>query len=193
MQTSFDLYAVSAVFVVLAIIVAFKALKKSRENKSRPENGKVGQLSRERVHEMNSLVTNYLVKNKPFLQQRYSIAQLSGDLQIPQHQLSAFINSYYKVNFNDLINKYRVYYSKVMMINDEWKFKTLQGIALESGFGNRTSFCNAFKKITGLNPSDFIKELKTESGNGSLHIKKIKEECMQKCPEMKFMFVSIAS
>ena len=193
MQTSFDLYAVSALFVLLAVIVLFKVVRKPKENKNQAGNGKVGPLSRERIIEMNNLVTNYLIQNKPFLQQRYSIAQMSGDLQIPQHHLSAFINSYYKVNFNDLINKYRVYYSKVMMINEEWKHKTLQGIALESGFGNRTSFCNAFKKMTGLNPSDFIKELKNEAGNRSLHINRIKEDCMQKCPEMKFMFVSIAS
>ena len=172
MQTSFDLYAVSAVFVLLAVIVLFKVVRKPKENKNQAGNGKVGPLSRERIIEMNNLVTNYLIQNKPFLQQRYSIAQMSGDLQIPQHHLSAFINSYYKVNFNDLINKYRVYYSKVMMINEEWKHKTLQVIALESGF---------------------VKELKNEGVNRSLHINRIKEDCMQKCPEMKFMFVSIAS
>ena len=193
MQTSLDLYAVPAVLILLGVIVVYKTFKKPRESEDRPDSGKVGSLSRGRIAEMNQLVTDFIVKNKPFLQQRYSIAQLSADLQIPQHHLSAFINSYYKVNFNDLINKYRVYYSKIMMINEEWKYKTLQGIALESGFGNRTSFCNAFKKVTGLNPSDFIRELKYENGNNNLHLNKIKEDCLQKCPEMKILFFGMAS
>ncbi len=193
MQTSPDLYAVSAVFALLAVVVIFKSLKKSRQNKVLDNGTKIGQLSRERASELNNLLMNFIVKNKPFLQQRYSIAQLAGDLQIPQHHLSAFINSYYKMNFNDLINKYRVYYSKIMMINEEWKYKTLQGIALESGFGNRTSFCNAFKKVTGLNPSDFIKELKHSEGKDLLNLNKVKEDCLQKCPEMRVMMVGVAS
>ena len=193
MEMAFDLYALSALFVVLGIIVIVRTFKKPRENEEQPDLDKTGVLSRKQMIEMDVLVTDFLVKNKPFLQQRYSIAQLAGDLSIPQHHLSAFINSYYKVNYNDHINKYRIYYSKIMMINGEWKSKTLQGIALESGFGNRTSFCNAFKKVTGLNPSDFIKELKYESGVDNLRLNRIKEDCLLKCPEMKFLFVGMAS
>jgi len=193
MQMTFDLYALSALFVVLGIILIVRTFKNPRENEEQPELDKTKVLSRKQMIEMDVLMTDFLVKNKSFLQQRYSIAQLAGDLNIPQHHLSAFINSYYKVNYNDHINKYRIYYSKIMMINGEWKYKTLQAIAHESGFGNRTSFCNAFKKVTGLNPSDFIKELKYETGGDNLHLNRIKEDCLQKCPEMKILFIGMAS
>jgi len=193
MQATFELYTVSAALAALAVIVIVKTFKKPAENKDQADGVKAKPFSRQQIIEMNRLVTDFMVKNKPFLQQRYSIAQLSEEIKIPQHHLSAFINSHYKVNYNDLINKYRVYYSKIMMINGEWKYKTLQGIATESGFGNRTSFCNAFKKVTGLNPSDFIKELKYEKGDHNLHINRIKEDCLQKCPEMKILFVGMAS
>ncbi|HEY5970304.1 MAG TPA: AraC family transcriptional regulator, partial [Chitinophagaceae bacterium] len=36
----------------------------------------------------------------------------------------------------------------------------LESIAEESGFNNRNTFTSAFKKATGLNPSEFIKYIK---------------------------------
>jgi AraC-like DNA-binding protein len=119
-------------------------------------------LSEEKMINIDGAVKEFLSEKKPFLKHGYSLKELSDDINVPLHHLSAFINRYYKMNFNDFINEYRVNHCKVKIINDEWKSKKLEAIAEESGFSNRNTFTSAFKKATGLNPSGFLKKIKEE-------------------------------
>ena len=119
-------------------------------------------LNDEKIAKMNHLIKTFLVEKQPFLQHGYSLKQLAEDTHLPLHLLSAFINKYYKVNFNDFIIEYRVNYCKVKILNDEWKYKKLEAIAEESGFSNRNTFTAAFKRVTGLNPSEFLKVIKEQ-------------------------------
>jgi AraC-like DNA-binding protein len=45
-------------------------------------------------------------------------------------------------------------------LNGECKHKKLEAIAGESGFNNRNTFTSAFKRVTGMNPSDFLRNMK---------------------------------
>ncbi|MBA3705975.1 MAG: AraC family transcriptional regulator [Bacteroidetes bacterium] len=42
------------------------------------------------------------------------------------------------------------------MLNDENKSYTIEGIAQSISFSSKSTFNGAFKKITGLTPSEFI-------------------------------------
>jgi AraC-like DNA-binding protein len=119
-------------------------------------------LSDEKVSKLDIIIKEYLDEHKPFLKHGYSLKQLAEETRIPLHLLSAFINKHYKVNFNDFINEYRVNYCKVKILNDEWKYKKLEAIAEESGFSNRNTFTAAFKRVTGINPSEFLKVIKDQ-------------------------------
>jgi len=123
-----------------------------------------------KMDQMHITIQEFLSEKKTFLQQRYSLSQLALDIDIPRHHLSAFINHYYDVNFNDLINKYRVSHSKEMIVNGEWKQKKLSAIAEESGFNNRNTFTAAFKKVTGQNPSVFVRKTKGNQEHSSLRL-----------------------
>jgi AraC-like DNA-binding protein len=116
----------------------------------------------ERIMKMDQVIRTFLEEKKPFLLHGYSLKQLAEDTHLPLHLLSAFINKHYKVNFNDFINEYRVSHCKVKILNDEWKYKKLEAIAEESGFSNRNTFTAAFKRVTGLNPSEFLKVIKEQ-------------------------------
>ena len=118
-------------------------------------------ISQERMFEIDSIVKEVLGEKKPYLQQRYSLKDLAFDTNIPLHQLSAFINKYWGKNFNDFINEFRVLYCKEKILNEEYKYKKLEAIAEESGFNNRNTFAIAFKKVMGLNPSEFLRNLKS--------------------------------
>jgi hypothetical protein len=78
----------------------------------------------------------------------------------PVHYLSGFINKYYKMNFNDFINEYRIIFSIDKLLKKEWMYKKLETIAGEAGFNNRNTFISAFKKVTGVKPSEFLKDIK---------------------------------
>lgn len=117
-------------------------------------------LTETRIVEIDEAIRRHFEERKPFLQHGYSLRQLSDETGIPLHHLSAFINKHYKVNFNDFINEYRVAYCKEKLLNGECKHKKLEAIAGESGFNNRNTFTSAFKRVTGMNPSDFLRNMK---------------------------------
>jgi AraC-like DNA-binding protein len=64
------------------------------------------------------------------------------------------------MNFNDFINEYRIIFSIDKLLKKEWMYKKLETIANESGFNNRNTFISAFKKVTGVKPSEFLKDIK---------------------------------
>lgn len=183
MQTNWEVYAVTAVFAIPALIIFIKAFRGFGKSNDLSKSEKEGPLSQERMDNIHAVLKEFMIEKKPFLQKRYSISQLSNDINVPQHQVSAFINSYYKMNFNDFVNQYRVAYSKVMLMNEEWKYKTLQGISAECGFGNRTTFHMAFKKATGKNPSEFIQALKNGEKLEALLPDEIEQDLIKKCKE----------
>jgi len=124
-------------------------------------------ISEQRMLEISGIVKEVLDEKKPYLRPRYSLRDLTADTNIPLHQLSAFINKYCGKNFNDFINEFRVVYCKEKIMNEEYKYKKLEAIAEESGFNNRNTFAVAFKKATGVNPSDFLKTVKSDFMSGS--------------------------
>jgi AraC-like DNA-binding protein len=118
-------------------------------------------ISQERMAQIDIIVKDMLEEKKPYLQHRYSLRDLAFDTNIPLHHLSAYINKYCGKNFNDFINEFRVMHCKEKLLNEEYKFKKLEAIAEESGFNNRNTFAIAFKKVMGVNPSEFLRSLKS--------------------------------
>ena len=104
-------------------------------------------------------IEEFMVNNKPFIDQHYSIHDLSNNINIPVYQLSPIINNYYQTNFNSWLNKYRVDYFIKLSGTKGKNELTLDAIAKEAGFSNRTTFTNAFKKEKGTTPGQFIKSL----------------------------------
>jgi AraC-like DNA-binding protein len=117
-------------------------------------------LSRDRMSQIEERVRDHFQERRPYLQRSYSLKMLADDTHISVHQLSAFINQYYKINFNDFVNEYRVITCIEKLLDMEWKQKKLEAIAEESGFNNRNTFTVAFRKVAGLNPSQFLKDIK---------------------------------
>ena len=117
-------------------------------------------MSQERAAEIELKIHDHFLENRPYLQHGYSLRMLSNETHIPLHHLSAFINKYHKMNFNDFINVYRILFCIDKFFKKEWKYKKLEAIAEEAGFNNRNTFTTAFKKATGLNPSEFLKYVK---------------------------------
>ena len=98
-------------------------------------------------------------------EQLYSDADLTVDklahrLKVNKAYLSRAINNCSGKNFNTYINDYRIK-KAVLLISDDACRLSFEGIAFEAGFNDRRSFYNAFKKITGLSPSDFRKSMQT--------------------------------
>ena len=96
-------------------------------------------------------------QEQPFLQRGLKLEDLARRLSVSPHHLSQIINDRLNQNFYDLINSYRVEQAKVQLADPAQTHLTILSIAYEVGFNNKASFNAAFKKHTGLTPSQFKK------------------------------------
>ncbi|WP_420317424.1 helix-turn-helix domain-containing protein [Ekhidna sp.] len=96
-------------------------------------------------------------EEKLYLRNGLRLKDLADKLDISNHQLSEILNQHMQTTFFDLINSYRVKEAKEK-IKHENQY-TLLHIAHKSGFNNKTSFVNAFKRFEGQTPSQFLKKM----------------------------------
>ena len=95
--------------------------------------------------------------DKPFLDPALCLSDLASKLSIPPHHLSQVLNTCFNQNFFDFINSYRIKESKELLSIQAPIKKTILEIIYETGFNSKSVFNNAFKKYTGMTPSQFRK------------------------------------
>jgi AraC-like DNA-binding protein len=108
------------------------------------------------LEEKKKMVLSMIEENKLFKDHQLNIAKLAGHLGWPINNLSIILNDVLKTNFNDLINKYRIEHFKQIISTTGGKKYSIVGLAHEVGFSSKASFYRAFKKETGLTPTEFI-------------------------------------
>jgi AraC-like DNA-binding protein len=103
------------------------------------------------------LLNEYMEKNKPYLNERITIKELSEGLNLPYHHLSIVINNLLKKNFYDFINDYRI--REVLNILNESRSDAVNilTISFKCGFNSKSTFNRVFKNKTGTTPSRFKK------------------------------------
>jgi len=102
---------------------------------------------------------SYMGAEKPYLDENLTLPELAARLQIPSHVLSRVINEKLGMNFFDYVNRFRIEEVKVKMRDPQFNNLSLLGIAFECGFSTKSAFNRVFKKITGLTPSEYKKQL----------------------------------
>ncbi len=96
-----------------------------------------------------------------YLKTGYNIRCLADELNIPSYQLSALLNRKVGSNFNDYLNRYRVFYCKDLIQAGTVSNLNLKGLSAKCGFSNRNTFTTAFKKFMGRTPSEYAKNYKS--------------------------------
>lgn len=75
--------------------------------------------------------------------------------------VSQVINEKWGLNFNQLLNKYRIREAcKRLMDRERYGHLTFEALAASVGFNSRSTFAAQFKAVTGLTPSQYISESK---------------------------------
>lgn len=96
-----------------------------------------------------------LEKNDMYLSTDISLHKLGELTGHSKHIISASINTYAQMNFNNLINYYRVQKAKEILGNEASSKFTISSIAYDTGFNSLSSFNAAFKKFTKTTPSHY--------------------------------------
>ncbi|SNR15205.1 helix-turn-helix domain-containing protein [Tenacibaculum jejuense] len=100
-------------------------------------------------------IDSFVRTNKKFLQPKYTLNNLSKEVNIGTSTLSAIINNNAKKSFVDYINEMRVDQAKKFLLNPKYEGYTIASIGLESGFNSKSAFYDVFKKHTGCTPLAF--------------------------------------
>ncbi|MBN1497144.1 MAG: AraC family transcriptional regulator [Spirochaetes bacterium] len=92
-------------------------------------------------------------EEKLFCDEDLSLGRLSEALELTKNQLSQFLNTYHKKNFNNFVNGYRIEEAKKMI--KEQPHRQIIAIAFAVGFNSYSAFHSMFKKMTGITPADY--------------------------------------
>ena len=89
----------------------------------------------------------------------FSVARLAEAVQSNPKYVSQTVNEEFCCNFNTYLNGFRVREACRRIIADESVRRlTMEAVAAEVGFNSRSTFIAAFKRETGLTPSEYKKQ-----------------------------------
>lgn len=140
---------------ILNILPATELLEES----GRPKYEKSG-LKESEVSEVKILIAEF-IKRKEYLDPDLTLTSMARSLNISPNKLSEVLGKYLNTSFYDLINKKRIEEIKRAISNPEYQNWTILAIAFEHGYNSKSTFNSAFKKYTGMTPTQF-KQLNTE-------------------------------
>ena len=99
-----------------------------------------------------------LKRDKAFLIPDLTINELATMMQMKASDLSTFFNSKLGMNFNDVVNKYRINEVKRLIADPTTDPKaTIMELAYKSGFNSKATFNRIFKQLTGNTPKEYRK------------------------------------
>ncbi len=96
---------------------------------------------------------------KPYLDTDFSPQYLSQKLNAPVAYISQAINQECSTNFYGFVNGYRVQTVVSELEQKKNQPINLLHLALNAGFNSKSTFNQAFKKMTGFTPSEYKKQL----------------------------------
>ena len=124
----------------------------------RYKNAKHPTVSLEEVKTIEERLGIIITSEKPYLQQELTLNILAELIGVPDKKLSSYLNHSLNTSFYDYVNKCRVEEVKEKLQSEEYQKYSLLGLAFSAGFNSKSSFYRAFKKETGISPTDFRKK-----------------------------------
>ncbi len=113
--------------------------------------------------ELKEQLLQLFTVDKVFKDNDISLDILSQKLNTTRHNTSQVINEHFNINFFELINKFRIDEAKKILKSDPNKNLNIIDIAYDIGFNNKVTFNKAFKKETNLTPTQYLKNLSTNT------------------------------
>ncbi|MEP6796125.1 MAG: helix-turn-helix domain-containing protein [Saprospiraceae bacterium] len=165
-------YAISLVMALGILVIAYMGLIQKRVFSSEPietilsvQKYQSSSLTKAASETIKKRLERLLLEEEVFKENELRLDDLASYLDISRHQLSQVINEHYKVNFFELLNRFRVAYVKKIMIDPAYSQYTIIQLAYEAGFNNKASFNTYFKREMGITPSAYrMKENSLVSG-----------------------------
>jgi AraC-like DNA-binding protein len=100
-----------------------------------------------------------LQQKEVFRDRELNLSSLAAMLGVSTHRLSSLLNNQYQQNFVDHINRYRVnYIRQQLQVPDTLQQLTIEALSKHAGFSSRSAFYNAFRKVCGVSPMEYMQQ-----------------------------------
>ncbi|WP_281613610.1 AraC family transcriptional regulator [Flammeovirga sp. SubArs3] len=120
-------------------------------------------LSKDQAEAIVKRITQFVERNRLYLNHELSLSDLAEQSKTPKHHLSEALNIHLEKNFYQFINEYRI--QEAIRLIEEDPSRKLLHLAFECGFNTKATFNTYFKKTTGNTPSQFKSNHKENSLN----------------------------
>jgi AraC-like DNA-binding protein len=107
------------------------------------------------AEDLKTRLVALMEREHPYRQSELTLGELAERLGTTPHRLSEVLNAQLALSFYDFVNGYRVREVQERLVGPDGARFTYLTLALEAGFASKSTFNAAFKKLTGVTPSDY--------------------------------------
>ncbi|MDQ1355605.1 MAG: Helix-turn-helix protein [Acidobacteriota bacterium] len=150
------LFRIVVILLLMAAVAAgFYGYKKHLlKKKARYKTSSINpQYAEECVKKLKRLMETEKLYREPDL----SLQGLAEKMGVGHHVVSQVLNEKLNRNFSDYINSYRIEEAKKILEGPLKEDVKITAVAFDVGFNTMVAFYNAFKKYTGMTPSEYKK------------------------------------
>ncbi|UCF65261.1 MAG: helix-turn-helix domain-containing protein [bacterium] len=116
---------------------------------------KTSSLDPHKAAEIVPRLLQLMEQDKLYLNPNLSLKIIAKEIRIHPNHLSRIINEKFGMNYNDFINRYRIQEAQELLRNNEGGGKNILEIMYDCGFFSKSVFNTAFKKFSGMTPSEY--------------------------------------
>jgi AraC-like DNA-binding protein len=99
-----------------------------------------------------------MMREEIFVDASLNLTHLAKRLNKQPYLVSRVINDQFQKTFPELLLHHRIKKAEELLVSALNKTYTIEGIAYESGFSTLSAFYTAFKKETGMTPTQYRKQ-----------------------------------
>jgi AraC-like DNA-binding protein len=103
-------------------------------------------------------LASLMKEDKIYLNPDLVLADIADKLKLPDRVVSQVIKLAFGVGVKEYINQYRIQDAMTLMQQGFLEEKSIEGLCRTVGFNSRVTFFLAFKKSTGLSPTDYMRQ-----------------------------------
>ncbi len=138
---------------IFQIFLSNRSIRFSEDENASVQKYEKSGLTMEEALRIKDKVEIALRIDKLYRNSTLGLNDLSYHIQEDRYKVSQVLNEYLQKNFYGLLNHYRIEEAKELLLAQP--FLSVKAVMYEVGFNSKTSFYSAFKKETGLRPSDY--------------------------------------
>ena len=146
-------------FLVMSILLSPELLFNLKEKEKKV--GKMIKESDEESTEMLNAIEAKMIEEKFYLNENFSSQDVLIHFDITRNKLDELLTHIKGLSFADWLNTLRIEYAKNLLLTHN-KY-TIDAISSMSGYSSRSAFYAAFKKVTNITPTEFIRQAKNNS------------------------------